>query len=252
MSPGSFNPTGDHYSSNTPSLNPTRSLASFNRTAAVTGKLEVRLMGCQDLIEDVPGRTRKDPSVFSSPSDVKSVFKAVTRSSSKSYNVKDETSNEISAVLKLDNVEVARTSWKPCSQQAWDQRFSIQLEKSRELELLIYWKDWRSLCAVKFLKLEEFVDDVRHGMAIQLEPQGILFAEIKFLNPLITRKPKLRRQRKIFRQQGKMPRPEQMNINVATWGRLLKKNINLKNVSDQARSENDQNSGFVPRPPTRF
>ena len=24
-----------------------------------------------------------------------------------------------------------------------------------------------------------------------------------------------------------MPRPEQMNINVATWGRLLKKNINM-------------------------
>lgn len=48
----------------------------------------------KDLIEDVPGRTRKDPSVFSSPSDVKSVFKAVTRSSSKSYNIKDETSSE--------------------------------------------------------------------------------------------------------------------------------------------------------------
>ena len=87
-------------------------------------------------------------------------------------------SDEISAVLKLDNVEVARTNWKPCSQQAWDQRFSIQLEKSRELELLIYWKDWRSLCAVKFCKLEEFVDDVRHGMALQLEPQGMLFAEV--------------------------------------------------------------------------
>ena len=86
--------------------------------------------------------------------------------------------DEISAVLKLDNVEVAKTGWKMCSQQAWDQRFSIQLEKSRELELLIYWKDWRSLCAVKFLKLEEFVDDVRHGMAIQLEPQGLLFAEV--------------------------------------------------------------------------
>ena len=82
-------------------------------------------------------------------------------------------------MLKLDNVEVAKTGWKPCSQQAWDQRFSIQLEKSRELELLIYWKDWRSLCAVKFCKLEEFVDDVRHGMALQLEPQGILFAEVR-------------------------------------------------------------------------
>ena len=87
--------------------------------------------------------------------------------------------DEISAVLKLDNVEVAKTGWKLCSQQAWDQRFSIQLEKSRELELLIYWKDWRSLCAVKFCKLEEFVDDFRHGMALQLEPQGILFAEVR-------------------------------------------------------------------------
>jgi hypothetical protein len=26
------------------------------------------------------------------------------------------------AVLKLDNVTVGQTSWKPCSQQAWDQR----------------------------------------------------------------------------------------------------------------------------------
>ena len=107
-------------------------------------------------------------------------------------------------------------------------RFSINLEKSRELEIDIYWRDWRSLCAVKFLRLEEFIDDMRHGMALQLEPKGLLFAEIKFLNPMITRKPKLRRQRKIFRQQGKMPRPDQMNINVATWGRLLKRNLNFQ------------------------
>lgn len=103
-------------------------------------------------------------------------------------------------------------------------RFSIELDKSRELEIGIYWKDWRSLCAVKFLRLEEFIDDVRHGMALQLEPQGLLFAEIKFLNPMISRKPKLQRQRKIFKQQVKnFPRPNQMNINVATWGRLLKR-----------------------------
>lgn len=44
---------------------------------------------------------------------------------------------------------------------------------------------------------------------------------------MITRKPKLRRQRKIFRQQGKMPRPDEMKINVATWGRLLKRNKNF-------------------------
>ena len=40
------------------------------------------------------------------------------RSSSKSYSVKDETSNEIMAMIKLDNVTVAQTNWKPCSQQA--------------------------------------------------------------------------------------------------------------------------------------
>jgi len=26
------------------------------------------------------------------------------------------------AVIKLDNQTVAQTSWRPCSQQAWDQR----------------------------------------------------------------------------------------------------------------------------------
>ncbi|XP_076248988.1 serine/threonine-protein kinase N isoform X2 [Calliopsis andreniformis] len=196
--------------------------ASVSRCAAVTGQLEVRLMGCQDLAEEVPGRTKREHPA--SP-DLRSFVKGVTgRSSSKSYSVKDETSNDIMAVIKLDNQTVGQTSWRPCSQQAWDQRFSIELDKSRELEIGIYWKDWRSLCAVKFLRLEEFIDDVRHGMALQLEPQGLLFAEIKFLNPMISRKPKLQRQRKIFKQQVKnFPRANQMNINVATWGRLLKR-----------------------------
>ncbi|KAI5734926.1 hypothetical protein M8J77_012019 [Diaphorina citri] len=199
--------------------------SSLSRCAAVTGKLEVRLMGCQDLLEEVPGRSRREKESSSSPGDLRSFVKGVTgRSSSKSYSVKDETSNEISAVIKLDNQTVAQTSWRPCSQQAWDQRFSIDLDKSRELEIGVYWRDWRSLCGVKFLRLEEFIDDIRHGMALQLEPQGLLFAEIKFLNPMISRKPKLQRQRKIFKQQGKnFPRANQMNINVATWGRLLKR-----------------------------
>lgn len=128
------------------------------------------------------------------------------------------------AVIKLDNTTVAQTSWKQGSQQAWDQRFSIDLDKSRELEIGIYWRDWRSLCAVKFLRLEDFIDDIRHGMALQLEPQGLLFAEIKFLNPMISRKPKLQRQKMIFNKQAKnIPRAKQMNINIATWGRLLKR-----------------------------
>ena len=38
-----------------------------------------------------------------------------------------------------------------------------------------------------------------------------------------------------------MPRPEQMNINVATWGRLLKKNIRL--ASDQSDLSHDSRQG---------
>ncbi|KAG8224122.1 hypothetical protein J437_LFUL001816 [Ladona fulva] len=364
-------------------------VSSLGRAAAVTGKLEVRLMGCQDLLEEVPGRSRRDKEITGSPGDLRSFVKGVTsRSSSKSYSVKDETSNEIMAVLKLDNQTVGQTNWRPCSQQAWDQsytctypqplqlvfdsstveekpeapgelpdplsaglsgarplglgvttssstssissssstaatpssslppplpetpppsstsasskkrvppppsavsprldvenywiilkllliifklatftllenivgmltalqacyplkglRFSIDLDKSRELEIGIFWRDWRSLCAIKFLRLEEFIDDVRHGMALQLEPQGLLFAEIKFLNPMISRKPKLQRQKKIFKQQGKnFPRPNQMNINVATWGRLLKRS----NPSIQNNQENCANEPSTP------
>ncbi|XP_072931864.1 serine/threonine-protein kinase N [Epargyreus clarus] len=192
----------------------------------VTGTLEVRLMGCQDLLEDVPGRSRRDP--LASPSDLKSFVKGVTiRNSMKyTYSIKEDTSNEIMAVMKLDNHTVAQTSWRPCSQQAWDQRFTIKLDKSRELEIGIHWKDWRGLCGVKFMRLEEFIDDIRHGMALELEPQGLLFAEIKFLNPIISRKPKLQRQKKIFKQQGKnIPRSPygEMPIPAVILGRLLKR-----------------------------
>lgn len=50
--------------------------------------------------------------------------------------------------------------------------------QSRELEIAIYWRDWRELCAVKFLRLDDFLDNERHGMCLLLEPQGMLFAEV--------------------------------------------------------------------------
>lgn len=55
-------------------------------------------------------------------------------------------------------------------------RFFIDLDKSCELEIGVYWKD--SLCGIKFLRLEEFANDIRHGMVLHLEPQGLLFAEV--------------------------------------------------------------------------
>ncbi|XP_041696601.1 serine/threonine-protein kinase N2 [Coregonus clupeaformis] len=213
--------------------------STVTKPAALTGTLEVRLMGCQDLLEEVPGRC-KTPSASLpgwSPSEQRSSFMSRSNKSkgtgSRSLSKTDDLSNEISAVLKLDNTEVGQTSWKPVSNQSWDQKFTLELDRSRELEISVYWRDWRSLCAIKFLRLEDFLDNQRHGMCLYLEPQGKLFAEVTFFNPVIERRPKLQRQKKIFsKQQGKtFLRAPQMNINIATWGRLVRRAIPSVNNS---------------------
>uniref|UniRef100_A0A3B4DJU6 protein kinase C n=2 Tax=Pygocentrus nattereri TaxID=42514 RepID=A0A3B4DJU6_PYGNA len=201
------------------------------KPAALTGTLEVRLMGCQDLLENVPGRSKAASVSLPgwSPSETRSSFMSRTNKnrpgSSKNLSKADELSNEISAVLKLDNTVVGQTTWKPVSNQSWDQKFTLESFCSR--------LDWRSLCAVKFLRLEDFLDNQRHGMCLYLEPQGTLFAEVTFFNPVIERRPKLQRQKKIFsKQQGKtFLRAPQMNINIATWGRLVRRAIPSVNNS---------------------
>lgn len=62
---------------------------------------------------------------------------------------------------------------------------------------------------------------------------------------MISRKPKLQRQRKIFKQQVKnFPRAKQMNINVATWGRLLKRSSpSIQHAHSRTHSESPPVSG---------
>ncbi|NWH56483.1 PKN2 kinase, partial [Geococcyx californianus] len=204
---------------------------SVIKPTALTGTLEVRLMGCQDLLENVPGRSRMTSSspICGSPSDLKSLSRTRVglgihgRSVAGKYLRNEEPCNEVLAVLKVDNKMVGQTNWGPVNNQTWDQSFVIDLDRSRELEIAIYWRDWRELCAVKFLRLDDFLDNERHGMCLSLEPQGVLFAEVMFCNPVFERKPKLQRQKRIFpKQKGKeFLRAPQMNINVAAWGRLM-------------------------------
>ncbi|XP_077579775.1 serine/threonine-protein kinase N2-like isoform X1 [Stigmatopora nigra] len=245
-----------------PVLSPRSSLISTHnqystvtKPAALTGTLDVRLMGCQDLLENVPGRSKAAsvPLPGWSPSETRSSF--ISRAnrnrgvSSRSVAKSEELSNEISAVLKLDNTVVGQTSWRPVGNQAWDHKFTLELDRSRELEIAVYWRDWRSLCAVKFLRLEDFLDNQRHGMCLYLEPQGMLFAEVTFFNPVIERRPKLQRQKKIFsKQQGKtFLRAPQMNINIATWGRLVRRAI--PTVSSNSFSPQAADSGGLPSSP---
>ncbi|XP_060107044.1 serine/threonine-protein kinase N3 [Heteronotia binoei] len=201
------------------------------KPTALTGMLEVRLMGCQDLLERVPGRSRVASSmpIFGSPTDLKPLTRTWAgvnihgRGAATKHVRNEELGSEVLALLKVDNKVVGHTNWGPVNNQAWDQTFIIELDRSRELEISVYWRDWRELCAVKYLRLDDFLDNERHGMCLSLEPQGLLFAEVTFNNPVIERRSKLQRQKRIFpKQKGKeFLRASQMNINIATWGRLM-------------------------------
>uniref|UniRef100_A0A8C2ZST2 protein kinase C n=1 Tax=Cyclopterus lumpus TaxID=8103 RepID=A0A8C2ZST2_CYCLU len=230
--------------------------STVTKPAALTGTLDVRLMGCQDLLENVPGRSKAAsvPLPGWSPSETRSSF--ISRAnrnrgvSSRNLTKSEELSSD--AVLKLDNTVVGQTSWRSVSNQAWDQKFTLELDRSRELEISVYWRDWRSLCAVKFLRLEDFLDNQRHGMCLYLEPQGMLFAEVTFFNPVIERRPKLQRQKKIFsKQQSKtFLRAPQMNINIATWGRLVRRAIPTVSTNSFSPQAVETGTSSLPGSPT--
>ncbi|KRZ68677.1 Serine/threonine-protein kinase N2 [Trichinella papuae] len=120
---------------------------------AVSGKLEVRLMGCQKLLVDIPGRTADSSAAAAEPGFSQKKTRSVG-SRANTYRLKDNLSEEIYAVLRVDGRKVAQTEPKPYSQQAWDQRFSIDLERrtgdQRVLERLAI-----NVC-VHFFKVGQF------------------------------------------------------------------------------------------------
>ncbi|TNN83709.1 Serine/threonine-protein kinase N2 [Liparis tanakae] len=206
------------------------------------GSLQVQVLGCMGLLEVVPGRNKGTAVMLpcNSPGDTRSFMRGSKglygRSGSvsgKTPSKTDELSSEVSAVLKLDNTVVGQTPWKTVGEQAWDQTFTVELERSREMEIAVYWKDYRSLCALKYLKLEDFLDNQKHRVQLELEPQGLLLAEVTFFNPVIERVPRLQRQKKVFsKQQGKaFLRARQMNVDIGTWVRLLRNAIPTVNNS---------------------
>uniref|UniRef100_A0A183CXX1 non-specific serine/threonine protein kinase n=1 Tax=Gongylonema pulchrum TaxID=637853 RepID=A0A183CXX1_9BILA len=132
--------------------------------------------------------------------------------------------DEVTATLLLDSREVACTDARPVSQQAWDQRFSIDLDRSKELEIEIRYRDCRSMCAFTVVRMGDIVEpSERSGMVLGLEPQGDLFAEFKYLNPVVSRKPKLERQKRLFRvKERKEMAGAKKQLGVAAWSRLMK------------------------------
>uniref|UniRef100_A0A4W6FLL3 protein kinase C n=1 Tax=Lates calcarifer TaxID=8187 RepID=A0A4W6FLL3_LATCA len=209
--------------------------STLNKPSPLTGTLQVQLLGCVGLLEVVPGRNKGTAVMLPcySPGDTRSFMRGSKGLYGRSGSVSGKTPTEVSAVLKLDNTVVGQTAWRTVGEQAWDQTFTVELERSREMEIAVYWKDYRSLCALKYLKLEEFLDNQKHRVQLELEPQGLLLAEVTFFNPVIERVPRLQRQKKVFsKQQGKaFLRARQMNVDIGTWVRLLRNAIPTVNNS---------------------
>ncbi|XP_053540709.1 serine/threonine-protein kinase N1b isoform X1 [Ictalurus punctatus] len=223
--------------------------STLSKPSPLTGSLQVHLLGCVGLLDMVPGRNRSSAVVLPnfSPGDGRS-FK-LSSLSLKMPSKTEELSSEVSAVLKLENTVVGQTSWRTVGDQAWDQSFTIELERSREMEIAVYWRDYRSLCALKYLKLEDFLDNERHRIHLELEPQGLLLAEVTFFNPVIERGPRLQRQKKIFsKQHGKaFLKAKQMNVDIATWVRLLKNAIPTStSTNSYSHNSHTHHAGVIP------
>uniref|UniRef100_A0A8C2SJ35 protein kinase C n=1 Tax=Capra hircus TaxID=9925 RepID=A0A8C2SJ35_CAPHI len=186
------------------------------KPTAMTGTLQVRLLGCEQLLIAVPGRSPA-AALAGSPSQ------GWLRSRAKQQRGGGELASEVLAVLKVDNRIVGQTGWGPVAKQSWDQTFVIALERARELEIGVHWRDWRQLCGVAFLRLEDFLDNACHQLSLSLVPQGLLFAQVTFCDPVIERRPRLQRQKRIFskRRGQDFLRASQMNLSMAAWGRLV-------------------------------
>ncbi|XP_045144493.1 serine/threonine-protein kinase N3 [Echinops telfairi] len=189
---------------------------TFVKPTTLTGTLHVHLLGCEQLLTAVPGRSPA-AALAGSPSESWLWARA------KQQRGGGELTSEVLAVLKVDNRVVGQTGWGPVAKQSWDQSFVIPLEQARELEIGVHWRDWRQLCGVAFLRLEDFLDNACHQLSLSLVPQGLLFTQVTFCDPVIERRPRLRRQKRLFskRRGQDFLRASQMNLSMVAWARLV-------------------------------
>ncbi|KAK3753817.1 hypothetical protein QZH41_018468 [Actinostola sp. cb2023] len=169
--------------------------SSITKPAAMTGQLNVHVLGAHQLLSVVPNRDpRKTTSLAMISPDGKLDARpgsSKRKSGYNRWNIDDNITSkchESCVVLKLDNTHVGQTQWSIVANQCWQQQFQIDLDKGSEYQ----------------------------SIDLYIFPCWTVF---------VTRKPKLQRQKKLFHiHKGKnFLRAGQMNTNVATWARLLKR-----------------------------
>uniref|UniRef100_H2Y6X3 non-specific serine/threonine protein kinase n=1 Tax=Ciona savignyi TaxID=51511 RepID=H2Y6X3_CIOSA len=170
-----------------------------NTSPTHPGKLEVRLVGCQDLLDNVPGRSRNMSIQLpaTSPENrawIRGGSKSFHGKASNKYNVKPD---DLSSDASLFN----------------------HVPSGVLLEVALFWRFYNNCPHIEIIYT---LSHRNHKVALNMH----MTSQVTFSNPKIERKPKLQRQKKIFRNKGKsFLRAKQMNINIATWSRLMKRAI---------------------------
>ena len=157
---------------------------------------------------------------------------------------------DICAAVNVDNHRIGQTDWKSPGNHAWDQVFKVDLEKNRELEVDVYWKEGNTLCGLLYLKLEDFFDVNTCTLCLPLEPQGILLTEISYEGPKTEKRKQvnLKRAKQIFKRRN-FPRPWQFSTDVVTWTRLVFKHPQYTQQEEgRSKKSPPQSPGLILNP----
>ncbi|KAA0192612.1 Protein kinase N [Fasciolopsis buskii] len=232
------------------------SLQNPTAPTAVTGSLEVRCVGCQDILDSFPSELVHNELTGCASGASGNLVRELTSQYSDGHWA------DVRCCLLLDNKLVWESNWRPPGQQCWESRTTFNVDRAKELQVQVFWKRMFSptgspgqgstahlgpsssssslskssstdetnsglewvLGAVTYLRLEDFLGCHACPLELEMTPKGTVFLVLKFTDPLLTKpRARLRRQKRLFsKQKGRdIPRSSELNINVRLWTRML-------------------------------
>ncbi|XP_018648929.1 serine/threonine kinase [Schistosoma mansoni] len=209
--------------SNTTAFHGNSSLLIPSPPTAITGSLEVRCLGCQDIVDHFPAEIVNNELSGTSTTRIYSVPSVMTSRTSENHWV------DVRCSLLIDHKRVWDSPWRQPNQQCWDSKTTFNIDRGKELEVQVYWKRMflpsSSTSASGYVRLEELLGGESRSVMLPMLPMGKVFLVLKFSDPLLS-KPRcgLHRQKRLFskRKGNNIPRINELDMNIPLWTRLLK------------------------------
>lgn len=210
---------------NTNSLS--RRFSFMPHSLQISGSLEVTINGCSQVLNTpFERRIRKDAPGMAGYT---SVYGFDTAGKKKKSAKGPQSYEEMFCVLRIDNRFIGSSELKKVVDRNWDQTFTVTLDRSRELQIELFYHDNRSMVGFAAVKLSNLIEtSSKVGIMVPVEPQGNVFVQFKYMNPVVSRKPKLERQRRLFRVKESNEGARQ-KLGVFAFSRLIKSRGNEPN-----------------------